>query len=720
MNTGGADERIALQITSTADVTGVRQMRTETTSLADAAVKASNEVTGAQGKLAQAAKAATVDQTKLVATVEQTREAWARAGNDMGVFARELAVLVQGQNKLAAATDESTKALERQGKATVGSVQLGPSLARVAGGSIQGPALPASFGPQLGPAFAGPSRIGPQLGPALPDTRLAVETAKSAAALDKVNPKIRTAGNALNMLAVSAANGTGSMAGLTMALGNVAQGVTAMSTNAKVAASSAGIGALAAAVAALIALSIDAAAKLKEIPEGKLSGAIDAHLKNLHDEQSVTSELAALDARRAAMQDAALTKTQKARHVAFDADMGKQALEDDAKRLQAIVDLDAARTALLARGRQVVDEDRARGLRGIAIEVEAQTTAAGRYAARHRQIEAERLEAVRTHELTEEAANRRAVAQRRDLDKEAADYRFTLEAATVTAWGALNQDVYDQRRTAEDAALAKEKMALNARTLSAAQYKHDLDEINARHQLAIDLIERERTAAIAGSSAARAAASEDPRVADAGRRLAIEEERKADERRLGAKEAQLNAEKKLLELEKRRRDEGLAGYGKLASAVKNHGTLVGAIAKASADAVSLYEIAKKGKSAAISAKMEWSAAMGAFGTGNAVGGALHLAAAGGYAAAALAAGAEAAGVVSGGGGAGGGANGGNGDSGTFQPRNGNGGGDQVIVFQSIDPYSREKINEVRYLIGRSGTLKRPIQLPPTTGLERVA
>lgn len=162
---------------------------------------------------------------------------------------------------------------------------------------------------------------------------------------------------------------------------------------------------------------------------------------------------------------------------------------------------------------------------------------------------------------------------------------------------------------------------------------------------------------------------------------------------------------------------GLAGYTALSSAVKNHGTVVGAMAKAAADAVRLHEIYVEGKKAGIMAKIEFAAATAAFAAGNVGGGALHLAAAAGYGAAALAAGAEAVGVVSGGGGGGsGGGSGSLGDSTTFQPRDGSGGGGQTINLYTVNPYSRETMAVVSYELERGKVLNRPIQLPPTVGL----
>lgn len=702
MSTSGADERVVLQIDSRADVSGVRAMRTETTSLADAAVKASEQMTASEGKLAQAARAAATEQEKLVATLEQTRQARERAGGDFEKFKTELAAIVKAENSLAVATEETTRAIERQGKATVGTVQLGPAIPRVSGPT------------QLGPAGPGPSVIGQQLGPALPTTRLAAEAERSAAALERVDPKARSAGNALNMLAVSAATGTGSLAGLTIAAGNVAQGIAAMSDNAKLAASSAGIGALTAAVGVLIALSVDAARRVKEIPEGKLAATADAHLKNLHEQSQVGDELARLDARRQALAEGTLTTWGKIKALANSGDLGVLAREQE--RLQAIVNLDAQRTATLERQRQIEEESHARALRGLAINAEAQTTATSRYAARLRVIEAERLEVIRTHELTQSAAEQRAATLRRQLARDSSDYAISLSGQAALAEIALTETVTTQRLEAERIRYAEEKKALQDRASSADDYRAQLDEVERKHTAIATLIRQQSALAIAASEAARASESDDPRESFEGKVAAIRVQQQADAQRLGAKEAEAIAEQKIQKLERQRRDEGLAGYAKLAGAVRGHGALVTAMSKAAADAVRLHDIAVAGKRAAISAQMEWAAAQASFATGNVVGGGLHLLAAGGYAAAALAAGAEAAGVVSGGGGASGNAGGaGAGNSSTFQPRTGEAGGDITVILQGVHISSREVVDEARYQINRAGNLKRPIPIAASVG-----
>jgi hypothetical protein len=559
---GSGAERIALQLDSRADTSGVREMRTETTGLGTAVKEATEK--------------AAAGQQKLTATMEQSRRAVAEAGGDMQKLGQILAHIVAEENNLAAAATKASTQLKQQ----------------AATGALAGP-------------------TGPQLGPALPGLTTAQAAAASAAAvtgaINKIPPAARQAGNSLGLLAAAAASGSGSISGLATAAGNVAQGMLVMSTNARFAASAAGIGVLIAAIGVLIGLAIEAKRALNDIPEGKLSQAAADHYANLKSVQQVNEEIARVDARRAALAD------------------GMRRGDTDA--LQANVNLGAQIEALYKRRVAITNE-----LREKAKE-------------------------------TDRAAEQRAktAAEKKRLDN---DYVLTLSAAAAAANIALDENEFRRRRELIENEAISERQAAEKRRMSDDDMKAALDEINRKRLYSIQLVERE--AAVA--------------------------KRKVTE-------------------------EGLQGYAKLSAAVKNHGTVVGAMAKASADAVRLYEIAVQGKKAAISAKVEWAAAMAAFGSGNVAGGALHLAAAGGYAAAAVAAGAEAAGVVSGGGGGGGAGGGGDAASSTFQPRDANGGsGAQTIVLQTVNPFSKEVISEAIYQINRSNTLKRPILIAPTTGL----
>jgi hypothetical protein len=568
-----ANERIALQIDTRADLTGVREARAETGALG-AAVQQSTE--------------------KITLSHEQAAAAAKEAGGDFERLRQILARMVQQEGALATAASQATTQLQRQARATAGAVQLGPNFAAV------------SSGRQFGPA-AGPDIAGPQLGPAVPGLTTAAAAAASAKVqFDKIPPAARQAGNSLGLLAAAAATGQGSLSGMAVAAGNVAQGMSILSTNAKFAASAAGVGALIASIGILIGVSVEAYRALKEIPEGVLGGTTREHIDNLKTVAQVNREIALAEGRRAAL--------------------AEQLGRGDTAALQQNVNLGAQIEALYKRRVALVGELR-----------EAAKRAA-----------------------KEDEAEAKKIADKKKSDNE---YILGLSAAAAAAQIALTENEFQRRRELLENEITSEKQAADARKLSDDDRLAAMAEINRRREYGLQLIQRE---------------------------------------------ADL-AKKKII-------DEGLAGYAKLSAAVRNHGTLVGAIAKASADAVRLHEIYVEGKLAAIMAKKEGAAALAAFGSGNFGGGALHLAAAAGYGAAAVAAGAEAAGVISGGGGGGSSTGGSFGDSTTFQPRDGNGSGAQVINLYTVNPYTREAMGVLSYELNRGGILKRPIPISPTTGL----
>lgn len=71
---------------------------------------------------------------------------------------------------------------------------------------------------------------------------------------NQVNPKLRTAANAVSLLGVNAVSGTGSLQGMALAAGNVAQGVAVLTTNIRVATAATGIGALVTIIATVVGL----------------------------------------------------------------------------------------------------------------------------------------------------------------------------------------------------------------------------------------------------------------------------------------------------------------------------------------------------------------------------------------------------------------------------------------------------------------------------------
>ncbi len=78
--------------------------------------------------------------------------------------------------------------------------------------------------------------------------------AATIASYDRMNPKIRTAANAMSLLSVAAVTGGGSLQGMSLAAGNVAQGIAVMTTSVRIAAAATGIGALVTIIATVVAL----------------------------------------------------------------------------------------------------------------------------------------------------------------------------------------------------------------------------------------------------------------------------------------------------------------------------------------------------------------------------------------------------------------------------------------------------------------------------------
>lgn len=225
------DERIGLLVESRADVTGFRQARQENSALAREAKAASAQMASsaqqgasAQNTLANAARAAADAQTKVTISAQQSDAMWARAGGDYSRFLELVRAHVAEQKALAAATAQVTAAQQQQNAARGGGAAGGPGLNNAAAQSIQ--------------------RVSEQV--------------------DRIPAKARTAANALSMVAFSAMDGSGGLRSLTVAAGTAADGLATLSGNARLAASAAGIGALATVLVSAIVLLDRAKDKARE------------------------------------------------------------------------------------------------------------------------------------------------------------------------------------------------------------------------------------------------------------------------------------------------------------------------------------------------------------------------------------------------------------------------------------------------------------------------
>lgn len=682
---GNSDALLALRIETTADLTGVRSARAETSALG-AAVKTAADETAASNQ-------------KITLSQDQARKAAAEAGGDFEKLQQILRRMTAEETNLATAAAKTTAELQKQAKTPV----------------LQGPT-----GPQLGPALPGTPRGGgagakepKEAARGLGLAELAAyrqEAERAAVTTAKIPPAARTASNSLGLLTQAALTGQGGMNGIAVAAGNVAQGISLMSGSAKVAATASGVGAL----IAITVLAVEALEKMNFA--AKNTQVTMDHIGAFSTRQlgGARTELAAIDEQLGAAQKKAADASKY--DITNIAGTGVDILSVGARVAQQELDnLLEKKTALHKKIGELekadIEESRQRTLASITIEAQAQITSQSRYAARIREIDAQATESVRKRELTQGAADQRAATQKRELAKQGEDYVQGLAEAATASRDALTAASFQARINAADRAAAKEKEDLQDRALSVQDEEAAVKQIEQRRRNIQILAYNERNASLAASVAKRQSESDDPREVLAGKLAAIDAEYLADVKLLGVKEALLNAEEKRRKLEQDSIKRGLDGYGALSTAVKNHGTVVGAMAKASADAVRIYEIYEKGKSAAISAQIEGAASLAAFASGNIAGGALHAAAAVGYGAAAIAAGAEAAGVVSGGGGGGAAGGAGSGDFGssTFTPRDNSAGGGQTLVFQMVNPASGEVLRETIYQIGRSGVLKQPIR-----------
>lgn len=283
-----ATENIAFQITSSADLSGTTAARKDLGALGAEAEKVSQQTSTAAGLAAQG-------QTKLTATVEQSRIAWDKAGGDMTRFAAELAKLVGAEQQAGQATDSLTKKtndnaagtdrarqaeerrIRQMGLAQHAALQMDAARAsQVAKGlaDIEKENVAREAAAQLdvqrmgrieAAAYAENAARGQAALNAAGKESQAVTIANSAdekrmrqmallhdaalredavrsASTAKIPGQARTAANAIGILSQAALTGTGSLAGMAAAAGNVATGLATIATNAKIAAGATAIG----------------------------------------------------------------------------------------------------------------------------------------------------------------------------------------------------------------------------------------------------------------------------------------------------------------------------------------------------------------------------------------------------------------------------------------------------------------------------------------------
>lgn len=667
---GASSERIALSITSSADVTAVQKARAEVSATGQAA-KAANEavaasaVATAQAQQAQAVASSSAAKASGALTVSQGQmsEALKRNGGDLAKAAAELAKLT-GAEKAAGAEDEKRLrrlallevAAQKEDAAREAAIQRevrrtavleaaahAEDARRAAAARGNVPQAPANADP-----FAGFGSGGAGAG----ITGIPPVVARASVEVDKLNPKLRQTANAMAIVSQAATTGSGSMAGLAVAVGNVAQGMSALTTSAK-----------ALQTATIIGLIVTVGATIGGIFKSNSDRA-----KEL--ERSIADANAEIAGMGQAMNNNDLASKITAINRAIDQQIER--LETDKSLLEEMGVHESERAALV----EALNKKRATSIA---------------LAEREARIKLDDFEHAQANEVRLTGLQN----ARGKSEAELAEFRIATESG--------------ERQTAIARLFAEKGLT---------------DEQIKRRQLLLDgekaltdaLLERNRieaNAAVAQLEIQRLGMSDDPRDVESSRLKQIEIEREADIKATGDVEnANRVAELKIRALRRQTFLEGTLAYERLSIAAKRHGTFAVAAAASIADAVRRFEILVQAKKDAILAKSEFAAALKSLGSRDFWGATQHFASSAGYAAAAAAGGAEALGS---GGGGGGGGGGGAGGGGSFEPRNSTeGGGDIVLIIQQIDASNGEITAVTRSQIDRAQVLNRPLRvtLPP--------
>jgi hypothetical protein len=607
---------------------------------------------GSLGQMTRAAMAEATKATEGTAAAQQTLANMTRA-------------TVDAQSKFTVTAEQSAAAWKRSG----GMMSLyRAEIAKI----IQAQRELEAASKAANQAASGPRIVGPQLGPALPGmTAGAAQTASvSARELDRIPGSARTAAGSLAVLAQAAGSGTGSLAGLANATGSAAMHMASMSSSAKLAASAAGIGALSIAVSVLIGLAIEAKRALNDLPEGKLSDLTRSRIQGITTVAQADRELEL--ARQAA-----------------DRARSRVGGRGDAEGLQAAADADERVVQLTSLRLRLIREAK-REAAELAVQERSRLRALG-----------EQVEAMQQQRASQ--------LQQLELQNAGAD-TFELRLRQLTRAAVLEEAQVRRQFESRD-----NEGALRALSAEQIEQRRDLLTLNeAILRASVERLNTERSLAQEAARQQLGLGSENLAVRYDARLAQIESERQAQVQATGdVATAEAAAQQKIRKL---RGDTLQATAGNLKTladltissnnrALKGVGLL--------AEGVRRYIIGARAAEAAVEAKKSLGAALTAFGYGNAAAGALHLAAAAEFGAAAALGFREA---LGGGGGGGGAGSGGGGAGSVFTPRETNAGGGQVIVLQTVDPFSREVIGQVQYELDRGRVLKRPIFVPPTSGL----
>lgn len=652
-----ANENIAIGVTTTADLSGLKSARAETTALgtetkrvADQVVAATASAAKGEETLATAATKATTETGKLVVSAEAMASALARTGGDLQKAAQLAAAETRAAQGLAAGATE-VAAAATQAAASTTELATSATKATAAETSLTGSLIAA-----LEKATAATTALEKTTAAT---TTLGATATKTAAvqttAVKKVASETKQGTQAIIALSNAAATGTGSVTAMANAVGNLATGLASVSKNARIAAGASALGLIITVGAAAYGIFKSYTDKTEELGE---------KLKDLQSEgRGLGAALGGDDLRG------------KIEQINRAADKEILALKEinfhgeQRKAIEAQLNANRTRSIDLA-NTQFQNEQKARSA-----ERETQITVGRSGLA----LEQERL-----------------TAKRNDL-------QLSLQANEAERTQRAQEIAQSFVRRSASGEIVK----LTAEEVRQRQILLDLNDAQAR--ALGEQLRNENILAVRAAEASRLQGSENLGDRFRGRLEEIELERAAEIQALGDVEgATLNSEQKIRALRRETARQASTDAKTIFDAFRSSSNASLKAIGAFGENLRRIAIGAEAARAAVRAAVETGEAIASFAVGDFAGGALH-----GAAALQLGAAAALGFRESLGGGGGGGAGGGGGGLG-FRPKESGGGGNVTIILQTVDPNSRENIRNVSYHLQRQGILKVPIY--PTTGL----
>lgn len=606
-----ASENIAIAVTTTSDVTGLKNARTELGALGTTAASLSTNVNAQIGAFEALGK--TVD-VKSAAAVQAYR--------------------AQG--------DALSANLIRLGATDAEVNRVGTSISkleRAAGASLLDPKSPQSIG------------------------------------LSALPTKARTAASGIGILTQAAVQGSGSLSGMAMAVGNLASGLGSLATSAK-----------ALAVANWLAIIIQLSATVGEafLGFGKKTRELNIELGDLQSKGRGVSEALGGD-----------DLAQKMEQI-------NQAANDEIKKLNEIGILEKAQDKLFTE----------HALQRIAI---GQTIRANQQ---------------KDIALAQTQFNNEREARRVEKAEQISGSILSLQLEQDRAKGMKNEFDLQQQQLENEHRLQATEIANSfiRRAANGAIIDLTADEIDQLNSLLLlnDALTKSKEAQLSTEAAlfresartAQLQGSDNAGDRIAGRLDEIEDEKNAEIRAgIAVTAATVTAEQKkralFAETAKQANDNAKSIFDVLRSTNDKTLKAVGTFGENLRRVVVGAEAAR----ALVRAAVEGAEAIASLAIGDFRGAALHGAAALEFGSAAALGARESLGGGGGGssGGAGAGAGGGGG-SGTFTPSTASQAAPVVVNLYTQNPYSGDAIQVASYWLNRNGILNRPIWLPPTTGL----